>query len=60
MSIIVVLMTETKRVTTSIKVDPDIWKKAKIEAIRNDIDLSELVELAIQNWVKYESKRSNK
>ena len=47
-----------KRVTTSIKIDPDLWKKAKIEAIHQEIDLSELVEFAIQDWIKNESKRS--
>jgi len=41
-----------ERVTTSIKVRPEIWKKAKIEAIKEDIDLSELVEKAIEAWVK--------
>ena len=32
-----------KREVTSIKVDPELWKKAKIEAINREIDLSELV-----------------
>jgi hypothetical protein len=41
-----------KRVTTSIKIDPDLWKKAKIEAIKHDLDLSELVEKAIETWVR--------
>jgi hypothetical protein len=53
-------MTETKRVTTSIKINPDLWKKAKIEAIYQEIDLSELVEDAIQDWIKQEAKRRNK
>lgn len=47
----------TERVTTSIKIDPSVWKKAKIEAIKQDIDLSELVELAIQDWIKQEAKK---
>lgn len=46
-----------KRVTTSIKINPDLWKKAKIEAINQDVDLSELVENAIQDWITHESKR---
>jgi post-segregation antitoxin (ccd killing protein) len=45
-------MEEPKRVTTSIKIDPEIWKEAKIEAIHRDIDLSELVENAIKKEIK--------
>lgn len=37
-----------KRESTSIKVDPELWKLAKIEAIRRDIDVSVLVELALK------------
>ena len=42
---------KVERVTTSIKVNPNVWKKAKIEAIKQDIELSELVELAIEEWI---------
>lgn len=50
-----------KRDTTSIKIDPEVWKKAKIEAIRQDIQLSELVERAIEDWINLEaSKRARK
>lgn len=45
-----------KREATSIKIRPDIWKEAKIEAIRQDIDLSELVEKAIQKLLKSEGR----
>lgn len=41
-----------ERVTTSIKIEPNLWKKAKIEAIKHDIDVSELVEKAIEEWVR--------
>lgn len=41
-------MADRKKEATSIKVDPDLWKEAKIEAIRRDIDLSDLVEQAIR------------
>lgn len=51
-------MTErVQRVTTSIKVDPDVWKKAKIEAINQDMELSELVEQAIESWIKTETRK---
>lgn len=35
-------MDEKKK--TSIKIDPEIWKEAKIEAIRRDMEVSNLVE----------------
>jgi post-segregation antitoxin (ccd killing protein) len=37
-----------KREATSIKIDPELWKQAKIEAINRDIDLSDLVEDALR------------
>jgi hypothetical protein len=37
---------------TSIKVDPALWKQAKIEAIRRGVQLSELVESAIKQELK--------
>ncbi len=36
------------REATSIKVDPDLWKEAKIAAIKEDIDLSDLMERALK------------
>ena len=30
-----------KREATSIKIKPDVWKQAKIEAIRRDMELSD-------------------
>jgi len=50
-SIILLMIEKQKRVTTSIKIKPDVWKKAKIEAIHEDIDLSELVEKAIERYM---------
>jgi hypothetical protein len=40
------------RIPTSIKIDPDLWKEAKIEAINKNMDLSELVEKAVKKWIK--------
>jgi len=45
-----------QREATSIKVKPDLWKDAKIEAIRHGKTVSELVEEAIEAWIK-EHKR---
>ena len=41
-----------KRIVTSIKIDDEVWKKAKIEAINQDMQLSEVLEKAVEEWVK--------
>lgn len=41
-----------KKEATSIKVDPELWKEAKIEAIRRDVDLSDLVETSLKKELK--------
>lgn len=41
-----------KRIVTSVKIDEDIWKKAKIEAINHDMQLSEVLENAVEDWIK--------
>ena len=41
-----------KRESTSIKIDPTVWKEAKIEAIRRDMGLSELVEEALRKEIR--------
>jgi len=55
-------MSETikeKREATSIKIKPNVWKEAKIEAIEEGKTVSELVEDAITKWIK-EHKESKK
>jgi predicted DNA-binding protein len=47
----------TQREATSIKVKPDVWKDAKIEAIRQGKTVSELVEEAIEAWIKEHKKK---
>jgi post-segregation antitoxin (ccd killing protein) len=51
---------DIKREATSIKIDPQLWKQAKIEAIRNDLELSELVEQAIEKWIEDEAHKKVK
>jgi hypothetical protein len=46
-----------KRDATSIKIRPDVWKEAKIEAIRRDVELSELVETALEKEIRGKSQR---
>jgi hypothetical protein len=49
--------TETvQREATSIKVKPALWKEAKIEAVKQDKTVSELLEEALEAWLK-EHKR---
>ena len=43
---------KTERKATSIKIDPKLWKAAKIEAIERGIELSELVEKALRKEMK--------
>ena len=49
-----------KRETTSIKIDPSIWKEAKKDAIDRDVDLSQLVEIALKTWLGDEDPRKVK
>ena len=51
---------EVKRETTSIKIDPSVWKEAKKDAIDRDIDLSQLVEIALKTWLEDEDPKKIK
>jgi hypothetical protein len=46
-----------QRETTSIKVKPDLWKEAKIEAVKHDKTVSELLEEALEAWIKDHKKK---
>jgi hypothetical protein len=39
------------RIPTSIKIDPDLWKQAKIEAITRNIELSDMIENALRKEI---------
>jgi hypothetical protein len=41
-----------KRESTSINVDPDLWKNAKIEAIKRGITVTELFEQSLRKELK--------
>ena len=43
---------DPKRITTSIKIDPDLWKQTKIQAIQDEITVSELLEDSIKDYIK--------
>jgi predicted HicB family RNase H-like nuclease len=60
MNKVVVIMEEKKKKKgfTSIRIDPDLWKEVKIEAIRRDMRVSELVERALRKEVDMLRKMS--
>jgi hypothetical protein len=47
---------ERKQLVTSLRVDPKIWKEAKVQAIRNDMTLAEVVGQALQEWILRKAK----
>lgn len=48
---------DIKREATSIKIDPSLWKNAKMEAIKFDMTVSEVVEEAIREWIHKKEKK---
>jgi hypothetical protein len=48
--------TTTEKAKTSIKVDPELWKLAKIASIQNNVELSQIVE----DGLRYELNRLKK
>jgi hypothetical protein len=48
--------TTEKREPTSIKIKPKVWKEAKIAAINEGKTVSELVEEALEKWIKEHKK----
>ena len=46
-----------QREATSIKIEPNLWKEAKIEAIRHGKTVSELVEEALRELMKAKKKQ---
>ena len=43
---------DAKRITTSIKIDPELWKQTKIQAIQDEITVSELLEESIKDYIR--------
>jgi hypothetical protein len=49
-----------EQVVTSLKVNPELWKKAKMSALEHDITLGRLVDEAVREWIeKREGKKKN-
>ena len=47
---------EKNQVVTSLRVDPELWKKAKMKALENDITLGEVIDEALREWIKKQEK----
>jgi hypothetical protein len=47
---------EMKKAATSIKINPEIWKEAKIAAINFNTTVSDLVENAIKDYIRKHKK----
>lgn len=45
-----------ERVSTSIRINPDVWKDAKIQAIKDETTVSEMLENAIRKYIKLKEK----
>ena len=41
---------------TSLRVNPELWKKAKMAAIECDITLGDLIDEAIREWLQKKEK----
>jgi len=41
-----------KEMITSLRVDSELWKEAKVQAIRHDMTLTKLIEEALKKWIK--------
>ena len=41
-----------KRFKTTLSIPPELWKEAKIEALRRDIDATDIVILALEAYLK--------
>lgn len=44
---------------TSVKVDPELWKEAKIESVKQGRTLSDIMEEALENWLKQTKKKTS-
>jgi hypothetical protein len=51
---------DKKQFVTSLRVDSDLWKEAKVQAIRHDITLIELVEEALNLWMQEKMAETQK
>lgn len=56
-----VICIPTKEQTiTSLRVDPELWKEAKMLAIKNDMTLADLVNEAVKEWIRKKQEKEKK
>lgn len=48
------------KTVTSIKIDEDTMKEARVQAIYHDMQLSQLIETAIKDWIQRNEKRKTR
>ena len=48
-----------KLIVTSLRVNAKTWKLAKIEAIKQDLTLAELVDEALKKWIENHEEKKN-
>jgi hypothetical protein len=49
-------LNEKEQIVTSLKVNPELWKQAKISALQCDITLGELIDQAVRDWIEKQEK----
>lgn len=47
---------EKNQLVTSLRVDPELWKKAKMKAIECDMTLGDLIDEAIREWIQKQER----
>jgi len=47
---------DKEQIVTSLKVNPALWKQAKIAALECDITLGELIDQAVRDWIEKQEK----
>jgi predicted HicB family RNase H-like nuclease len=47
---------EKTQIVTSLRVDPKLWKEAKLEAIKHDMTLTEVIDEALKKWIHERAK----
>lgn len=52
----IVPLNEKEQIVTSLKVNPKLWKQAKISALQCDITLGELIDHAVRDWIEKQEK----
>lgn len=53
-------MSKKKQLVTSLRVNPDLWKEAKVQAIMLDLSLAEVIDEALREWIEKKNKEGKK